>query len=567
MKLFLRPSAVCLFTFLLALNAAKAVLPAGISDPVVDVGDGKIVKLSAADGTAIWSVDVANDGALAVDPIDLSVYTAFGSHAFGGNGTVYKFDSAGNPAWTTSISMNSVCNFDFVTNAAVDATSSSPGVIWTENQCFGAIAKSDRGTGAQQWSLVTYDIGRPSIDPISGQIYTITNAGLLYDAETIYSVTAAGVLNYASSCEGFTDLNPANGQLYRGGGDPGARGCGPTLYQLNTSSLGATNWSMDLSPYVGSFDALAVQPWQGGYIYIASIASSKIVVVDPATQSVVTSFNTAIAPRYIAVDPNGGNLYIADGQSPPGFVIAYSPTGALLWINPNLGGTVTGLATARGIVGVPAVPVASATTGAPTNVTATSATLNGTVNPNGSSTTVYFQYGTSTAYGSQTANQVLTGSTSQSVMANVSGLTTGTTYHYRIVATNAGGTSTGNDVTFTTAAPTPTPTCPAPTVRISTDRTSLHKGQQAIITFSAKGGCNDIVVFYTVTTHAQQGVDYTLTDSTGQVITTGGQGSGPLTLSCLYSSRGKILPVGITIQPNRAYYRGNIKITIQLLAN
>jgi hypothetical protein len=545
-------------------------LPAGASDPVVDVGNNTLVKLNAADGTVVWSLSVANDGALAVDPIDLSVYTGLGSHSFGGDGSVYKFDSAGNPLWSNSISMNSTCNFDFVTNAAVDGSSSSPGVVWTENRCFGAIAKSDRATGAQQWSVVTYDLGRPSIDPANGQIYVISNAGNQYDAETIYSEAATGgAPSFAASCEGFTDLNPADGQLYRGGGDPGARGCGTVLYQLSKSSLGAANWSMDLSSYIVSFDAIAVQPWQGGYIYVASIASSKILVVDPATQTVVTSFNSAIVPRYIAVDPNGGNLYVADGQTPPGFVLAYSPTGALLWINPNLGGPVTNLATARAVVGVPPVPVAAASTSGATNVTDTSATLNGTVNPNGSSTTVYFQYGTTTAYGSQTPNQTFTGSTSQNVSANVSGLSSGTTYHYRIVAMNGGGTIVGNDVTFSTAVPTPTPTCPAPTIRISSDRNSIHKGETATISLGLGGRstppCNPITVFYTVSTHAVQGTDYVITDSTGQVITNN-QATGDLFLHNLYTSRTKTLPISFTLRKNSAYYMGNKKVTVELLA-
>ena len=43
-----------------------------------------------------------------------------------------------------------------------------------------------------------------------------------------------------------------------------------------------------------------------------------------------------------------------------------------------------------------------------------------------------------------------TGNTYRNITANVGGLTTHTTYHFRIVATNAGGTRMGNDRTFTT---------------------------------------------------------------------------------------------------------------------
>jgi len=90
------------------------------------------------------------------------------------------------------------------------------------------------------------------------------------------------------------------------------------------------------------------------------------------------------------------------------------------------------------------------TTNPATNVARSSATLNGTVNPHGLSTTVRFQYGRTTSYGSTTANQTKSGNNYQNVSANISDLTAGTTYHFRIVATNSGGTGYGSDKTFTT---------------------------------------------------------------------------------------------------------------------
>ena len=83
-----------------------------------------------------------------------------------------------------------------------------------------------------------------------------------------------------------------------------------------------------------------------------------------------------------------------------------------------------------------------------------SATLNGSVDPNGLTTSVYFQYGTTTGYGFTTAPHTKTGNTSQSVSANISGLTASTTYHFRIVTTNSAGTRYGSDRTFTTLPPT-----------------------------------------------------------------------------------------------------------------
>jgi plastocyanin len=85
-----------------------------------------------------------------------------------------------------------------------------------------------------------------------------------------------------------------------------------------------------------------------------------------------------------------------------------------------------------------------------TNVTASSARLNGTLDPHGLSTTVYFQYGTTNSYGSRTPNHIKNGNDYQNVFAGISGLTAGTTFHFRIVATNTVGTRYGIDRTLTT---------------------------------------------------------------------------------------------------------------------
>jgi hypothetical protein len=83
-------------------------------------------------------------------------------------------------------------------------------------------------------------------------------------------------------------------------------------------------------------------------------------------------------------------------------------------------------------------------------VTSSSATLHGSLDPHGLTTKVYFQYGTTTSYESATPMQTQNGNTYQNVVANISALTSSTTYHFRIVATNNAGTVYGADRTFTT---------------------------------------------------------------------------------------------------------------------
>jgi hypothetical protein len=93
----------------------------------------------------------------------------------------------------------------------------------------------------------------------------------------------------------------------------------------------------------------------------------------------------------------------------------------------------------------------SAITGTVSTVTPSGATLNGTVNPNGLATSWSFEYGATTSYGSQTSSQSLAaGTTDSAVSVTLSGLTPGTSYHYRLDATSSAGTSTGSDGIFTT---------------------------------------------------------------------------------------------------------------------
>ena len=87
-----------------------------------------------------------------------------------------------------------------------------------------------------------------------------------------------------------------------------------------------------------------------------------------------------------------------------------------------------------------------------TNITNSGATLNGTVNPNSSSTVVTFEYGLTTEYGSAvTALQSpLSGHTNTSVSVEVSDLNPGTTYHFRVKAENELGTIYSDDILFRT---------------------------------------------------------------------------------------------------------------------
>ncbi len=100
---------------------------------------------------------------------------------------------------------------------------------------------------------------------------------------------------------------------------------------------------------------------------------------------------------------------------------------------------------------VPTAPTVLAK--AATALKGTTATLNGGINPNGAATTYQFEYGTSTAYGSvipASPKGVGLGKTEVSVSKPLEGLSSNTTYHFRLSASNELGMSVSEDKTFTT---------------------------------------------------------------------------------------------------------------------
>jgi CSLREA domain-containing protein len=108
-----------------------------------------------------------------------------------------------------------------------------------------------------------------------------------------------------------------------------------------------------------------------------------------------------------------------------------------------------------------------ATTGAASGVGESAASLNGTVEGRGLATSYHFDYGPTTDYGSTTPPASTSSAAGVPVAAALSGLTAGTTYHFRLVASSDDGTSTGADSTFTTTAPgtgNPGPDVTAPVV-------------------------------------------------------------------------------------------------------
>ena len=114
------------------------------------------------------------------------------------------------------------------------------------------------------------------------------------------------------------------------------------------------------------------------------------------------------------------------------------------------------------------------TTGSATNITTTSATLNGTVNANGLSTTVWFEYDTTSGlYANTSVTYGVGGSDDETVSTSINGLLSGTTYYYRIGARSNSGVTYGNEKPFDTLTDSPPTVITGNATNLSTNSATL----------------------------------------------------------------------------------------------
>ena len=193
--------------------------------------------------------------------------------------------------------------------------------------------------------------------------------------------------------------------------------------------------------------------------------------------SMLFSLNTG-GEGYVAQGGNPGNLGTLEPVGQIGAYIVYTPVSA-----------------------------PGATTSAATGVTTTAATLNGSVTPNGTDTTYSFQWGTDTSYGNTTAaGDAGSGTSAVSVSANLSSLTPGTTYHFRVVASNAAGTTYGADQTFAATGAPNAPTLNTPTNNTAASLTA--SGQTFTWTYNSGGAGGGQTGYALKVTRSDNNTDY-----------------------------------------------------------
>ncbi|HET9162518.1 MAG TPA: hypothetical protein VFN89_03600 [Solirubrobacterales bacterium] len=208
-----------------------------------------------------------------------------------------------------------------------------------------------------------------------------------------------------------------------------------------------------------------------GSIFVTSYGG-QLGKLDSSTGALEYTLESGVTTA--AVDPASGHVYALVGSSLKEFDASGSSGASTLSVT-SLSGSGNGVAT-RGateevyvsgasnvqVYGPLPPPVPKLEGEWASDVVSSEAKLNAAINPQSSATTYHFEWGPSAAYGNETP-ELAVGSDSSvhHVVRLLSGLTEGTTYHYRVVAVNSVGTTVGADRTFTTYAPTPQDTsCP-----------------------------------------------------------------------------------------------------------
>jgi len=334
----------------------------------------------------------------------------------------------------------------------------------------------------------------------------------------------------------FTDLHPMSVDLFNSAVPipgitddfSGNARVGPAI--LNQPTIGAYE-----EPQISGEEATNVT-LTSATLNGAINACGYYTVINPTFEYGLTTAYTHVVPASPAIITGSGNTPVTAGISGllPNTTYHYR-------LNASWGGNgFSGVDhTFTTTIGMPTVVTNPATL-----ITQSSAMLNGTVNANNISTTVTFEFGTSTAYG-QTFTAIpspVTGNADTPVSYSAGGLLPNSTYHFRAVGTNANGTTLGLDQVCELL-PTPVITGPA----------NVCAGSSGNVYYTEAGKTN-----------------YTWIVSAGGVITSGGGstnntttitwiGQGDQTVSVNYQNSGgnpapvpTVYPVTVNPRPGAA---------------
>jgi DNA-binding beta-propeller fold protein YncE len=386
-------------------------------------------------------------------------------------------DQASNDVYVVDRGDNRVEKFEasgaFVSIFGADV--GGPGV----NVCTTACGPGTQGSGDGQFSSpsgITVDS--------SGNVYVVDSANNRVEKFSSSGAYLSQLTATDPSCtQGFSNptavaLAPASGALY-------VTDTGNNRVVKVDPATGLCDGVFDSSIAAsGTFSSpLGVATDSAGAIYVLDSGNARVEKFDP-TGVLLSALDNGGSPLALAVDATSKDVYVADASGTAGtHIIQYNSTGTVLEtfgfgkLTFPQGLTVDDALSKVFVTNVrffsssPEVLIFGQTTlphtvtGAASGVTASSATVAGTVNPEGTETSYFFQYGLDTTYStgcstppcSSPSTSAGSGTSAVEATANLSELQPNITYHYRLAATNtSGGRTFGADKTFTTEGEAPT---------------------------------------------------------------------------------------------------------------
>jgi DNA-binding beta-propeller fold protein YncE len=393
------------------IDSAFAVAPGMINSPrgmavdpvshdllVVDGASNRVYRLSSSTGALISSFDGADTVA--------GAFASPGAVAVGPTGTIYVVDTAGDrverfSAAGASIGALSLSAGAHPSGLAVNPQNGNVAVlIALQDQTY--VQGFDAGATRTFRARVTAGVAPPANglawDGGTNRIYVSVGGGFV---RTLVPATQPGVdppvaTPGRNTVHLTTDIDP-------GGEDTTAR------FEYCPATAACDS-------YLLSNPGDPTNPWQRGPDH------TSLTTAGPISDDLLLSSNASWRVRVYAVNTATGT----DTTSP--IVDFASPL-----LTPGV------------------------TTGNVGSITEAQAELTGTIDTLGAQATYHFEYGLTTNYGSRvpTGPESSAGNnrTPRTVVKGISGLQSGTTYHYRLVAHNAAGEGAGADRTFTTAGP------------------------------------------------------------------------------------------------------------------
>jgi hypothetical protein len=373
--------------------------------------------------TAAGATPFSEACGVAVDPAG-AVYV--GDYSSG----IHKFVPAANPP----LNADHTATFTTTTNPCTLAAGAgaTAGFLFPA-QNLGPISKIDSSTGEVKYTVSEGSTKTVFVDPATGHLYALQGSESRELNE--FDASAAG-----SATQVFSDALPnqskgiavrgSNGHVYvsRFGTDHlevfGALGHSPDVAATPPSAISSTEATLNgiVNPEGVAITECKFEYWLVGEGGSPDSAPCEQAVPTDSSDHAVSAHIGGLAGlgaryRFRLLAKNAEASSASDLQS---F---------------GIGATINGTTASRGIE---------------------EATLLGSIIPSGAATEYHFEWGTTSAYGNSTPTGNLpAGEQALAVFAELSGLAPGTTYHFRLFASNGIGNTTSADQTFTTSAGPP----------------------------------------------------------------------------------------------------------------